>query len=125
MKEESGWAYDWNHIGSKRGVLVQRGTGCVYRDAKLQRVSKQMNRPLTWTVEDDTVYQHLYKHEGWVSYMYLDTEGKVTVGMGHQIAEEADVVALRFHRRIPMGDIKPLVYADAVERRAKLTPVEG
>ncbi len=35
MKEEAGWAYDWNAIGTKKGVLVQRGTGCVYRDAKL------------------------------------------------------------------------------------------
>ena len=49
--------------------------------------------------------------------MYLDTEGKVTVGMGHQIAEEADVVALPFHRRIPMGEMKPLVYADADDKR--------
>ena len=49
--------------------------------------------------------------------MYLDTVGKVTVSMGHHIANESDVVALRFHWRIPVGDMKPLVYADADDKR--------
>ena len=63
MTEESGWSYDWSAIGANKGVLVQRGTGCIYRDA-MREVRKQMNRPLTWMVEEDTVYQHLRKHEG-------------------------------------------------------------
>lgn len=93
-----GWANFPKGTGS---VLVERATGCrilspegnlIIRSARIiprRRIRYDFN----------AFMKHAIVFEGFAPYMYLDTEGLVTVGIGHQIKDAQAAASLPFHDR--------------------------
>lgn len=93
-------------LGEKK-ILVERETGCI--------VLSDEGDPIT--SDDPVVFDrankidmgkyraHVLDFEDHVTYMYLDCEGLVTVGLGHQIQKAENAVKMTFRYRNQPGDV--------------------
>lgn len=93
-------------LGEKK-ILVERETGCI--------VLSDEGDPIT--SDDPVVFDrankidmgkyraHVLDFEDHVTYMYLDCEGLVTVGLGHQIQKAENAMKMTFRYRNKPGDV--------------------
>jgi GH24 family phage-related lysozyme (muramidase) len=65
----------------------------------------------------DEIFKHFQRHEGVISHMYLDTVGKVTIGIGFMIPDPHSVLAYRLIHR------ETGVAATSAEKQADWTKV--
>ena len=96
-------------------VLTHAKTHLPFRDPKGKPITRP-RRTGTWmdTDLDGPLLAHITEFEGFVPHMYLDSVGKVTVGIGHLIADKEVLLTgeLKFHYRKstrPATDRKRLV----------------
>ncbi len=105
--KRAGWV---NHPDSKTdAVLVEHGTGCVVKDASGKPVSQpKSTRSSKPDINRNDFLQHLKSTgiEEYVPHMYLDRDGRVTVGIGHLIPDADAATRLDFTSRDP---IKPVI----------------
>ena len=84
-----------------RSILVERATGCII----LSDEGKPITRPEQVQFQRANRYnrglfrEHVGYYEGHVTYMYLDSEGHVTVGLGHLIPKVEDAMEMKFYER--------------------------
>ena len=91
----AGWAYGWKW---HKYFLVEKGTGCRVEDAKGKPVCKTGLRPSFGSMDVEKEYfDQLEGSEGRIPYMYLDSKGTVTVGLGHLIESPEAATGLRFY----------------------------
>ena len=91
----AGWAYGWKW---HKYFLVEKGTGCRVEDAKGKPVCKTGLRPSFGSMDVEKEYfDQLEGSEGRIPYMYLDSKGNVTVGLGHLIESPEAATGLRFY----------------------------
>ena len=50
-------------------------------------------------ITQDDIFRHFEKHEGAIAHMYLDTVGKVTIGIGFMIPDPQSVLVYRLINR--------------------------
>ena len=84
-----------------RSILVERATGCII----LSDEGKPFTRPQQDRFQRANRYnrglfrEHVGYYEGHVTYMYLDSKGHVTVGIGHLIPKVEDAMEMKFYER--------------------------
>lgn len=87
-------------------ILVERGTGCVIVSSvgtPVERPQKvQFSRAIR--IDRGRFRQHVSVFENNVSYMYLDIDGNVTIGLGHLLRDANAAKRLPFLER---GTTKP------------------
>ena len=93
-----GWANLPKGAGS---VLVERATGCRILSPEGNLITSSLRIKFRRKIRyDSNAFKiHAIKYEGFAPYMYLDTEGLVTVGIGHQIKDMQAAMSLPFHDR--------------------------
>ena len=90
-----GWV---NEPGTGHAVLVERGTGCVIKDGRNQKITgpktpyRQAGR-----LDSQAFYDHAKSPaiENDIDWMYQDSEGHVTVGIGHKLPTVDDALEMR------------------------------
>ena len=90
-----GWV---NEPGSGHAVLVERGTGCLIRDGRNQKITgpktpyRQAGR-----LDSQAFYDHAKSPaiENDIDWMYQDNEGHVTVSIGHKLPTVEDALEMR------------------------------
>lgn len=87
----AGWV---NDPGGTGAVLVQRATGCRLSDAKGGDIRRRerVRHPLRERLTLATFRSHALIAEAKIRHMYLDSDGNVTVGIGH-LLRDADAAA--------------------------------
>ena len=94
--KQAGWV---KAEGATKPVLAQVKTGCPFlgfigKEITTKKTVHPAKPPL-----DTTAYQvHAESFEGNVPWMYLDTEGNVTVGIGHMLRNAGEAKQLFFVR---------------------------
>ena len=82
-------------------VLVERATGCLILSSNGQAIARreriQFPRAIRFNI--GRFRAHAETFEGVSPYMYLDCEGLVTVGIGHQISDVQMAMAMKFYDR--------------------------
>lgn len=82
-------------------VLVERATGCIIVTddrTPIKRTEKVVFQRALRIDRDD--YRMLVPDfEGYITHMYLDCKGLVTVGLGHQIPDVGAALVMRFRKR--------------------------
>lgn len=63
-------------------------------------------------IPDDKILDFLEKSEDNVEYMYLDTKGNVTVGVGMMLPDEQAALHLPFRKKTPAGHYRPATEQD-------------
>lgn len=93
-----GWANFPKGTGS---VLVERATGCMILSPEGNLIIRSLRIMPRRRIRYDfnAFKKHAINFEGFAPYMYLDTEGLVTVGIGHQIKDVQAAASLPFHDR--------------------------
>ena len=93
---------DWvNDPARPRALLVERRTGCMIMrapNAPLWRLKKK-TYPRKPPLDKDAFFGHARQFENVIPYMYQDSEGHVTVGIGHLIPDARAAAALPFVER--------------------------
>ncbi len=98
-KKRAGWV---NEPGKSRAVLVEAKTGCVVLDSKGKVITgPKITLNSKPGINQNVFLQHLKTPgiELFVPYMYLDTEGKVTVGIGTLLPDAGTARRLPFVER--------------------------
>ena len=114
LKKLAAWAYHWKW---HKHILVERGTGYVVRDAKLKQIfNTGLRPPFPWKDIEKEYFDQLERSEGRVQYMYLDSEGNVTVGLGHLIESAQAAQQLRFYWARPGIDYEEPATAEAIRQ---------
>jgi hypothetical protein len=78
--------------------LVERGTGCVIRDGRNQKITgPKVPFRQAAPLNEQEFYDHAKgtKIANNIGWMYQDSEGRVTVGTGHKLPTVEDALALR------------------------------
>lgn len=93
-----GWANFPKGTGS---VLVERATGCMILSPEGNLIIRSLRISYARKIKYNfnAFKKHAIVYEGYAPYMYLDTEGLVTVGIGHQIKDVQAAASLPFHDR--------------------------
>ena len=92
---------DWvNDPDKPRAVLVERRTGCTIMRAPNAPLSrpKKKTYPRKPPLDRQAFFGHARQFEEVIPYMYQDSEGNVTVGIGHLLPDAAAAKALPFVR---------------------------
>jgi GH24 family phage-related lysozyme (muramidase) len=93
----------WVNVPSKPvAALVEKGTGCVLVDSRGSLVlRRRIMLPSKPGINKGTFLRHLRSQgiEEYVPHMYLDTDGNVTVGIGHLVEDVDEAKALSFIKR--------------------------
>ena len=112
--KRAGWANDSRGSGS---VLVERATGCVYLsfDGNSIRRQQRVQYQSADRIDKDKFRDHVGFFEGVVQHMYLDTEGNVTVGIGHLIKDVTAAEGLDFYRRQSKANPHPVHIKNAFD----------
>lgn len=102
-----GWANLPKGAGS---VLVERATGCRILSPEGNLITSSLRIKFRRKIRyDSNAFKiHAIKYEGFAPYMYLDTEGLVTVGIGHQIKDVQAAMSLPFHDRKTKAQTKAI-----------------
>jgi GH24 family phage-related lysozyme (muramidase) len=82
---------------SGHAVLVERGTGCIIRDARNQKITgPKVPFRQTAPLNEQEFLDHARDRdiENDVDWMYQDHKGNVTIGIGHKVATAEDAVVL-------------------------------
>ncbi|MFQ5783609.1 MAG: hypothetical protein ACE5H8_02145 [Alphaproteobacteria bacterium] len=82
-------------------LLVERGTGCMVvsaDDTPITRTEK-VQFPRAIRFDRNRFRKHVSDFENNISYMYLDSKGKVTVGLGHLLRDAEEAKRLPFFER--------------------------
>ncbi len=98
-KKRAGWV---NDPGKSHAVLVEARTGCLVLDSKGKAITKpKTTLPPKPGINQSAFLRHLRSQgiEEYVPHMYLDTEGNVTVGIGHLVEDVDEAKALSFIKR--------------------------
>ena len=83
-QKQAGWV---KAEGAPKAVLVQVKTGCPFLGFNGKEITAIKTPHPAKPPLDITAYQvHVESFEGNVPWMYLDTEGNVTVGVGHLLS---------------------------------------
>ena len=95
--------------GGAKSILVLRASGCVLLadDGKPITRTTEVTFTRADRIDRGRFRQHVAVHETSVPYMYLDTVGKVTVGLGHLIENAAAAKQLPFVTRKAPGPGRP------------------
>lgn len=94
--KQAGWV---KAEGATKPVLVQAKTGCPFLGFNGKEITTVKTVHPTKPVLDTTAYQvHVESFEGNVPWMYLDTKGNVTVGVGHLLRNAGEAKQLFFVR---------------------------
>lgn len=95
-QKQAGWV---KAEGATKPVLVQAKTGCPFLGFNGKEITTIKTVHPTKPVLDTTAYQvHTESFEGNVPWMYLDTKGNVTVGIGHLLGNAGEAKQLFFVR---------------------------
>jgi GH24 family phage-related lysozyme (muramidase) len=98
---KAGWV---NVPGKGTAVLIERGTGCTLVDSRGGLILRsRLMLPSKPAINPGVFLRHL-KHpdvENYLPYMYRDSEGNVTVGIGHLLPTASDAKNLNFFTRAP------------------------
>ena len=84
-----------------RSILVERATGCII----LSDEGKPFTRPEQVQFQSANRYnrgrfrKHVGYYEDLITYMYLDSKGLVTVGLGHLIPDVEAAMEMTFYER--------------------------
>lgn len=76
--------------------------------------------PLSTAVKTE-VSKNIEKYEGRISHLYLDTAGKVTVGIGHMVPNKIGMSSVTMYK---VGTNKVLVPASAIEKHAEYDAIK-
>lgn len=76
--------------------------------------------PLNTTVKTE-VSKNIEKYEGRISHLYLDTVGKVTVGIGHMVPNKTAMATVTMYKKDAKG---MLVLATATEKQAEYDAIK-
>lgn len=95
-------------------AMVEYGTGCRIQDAQGKDIRGEIRvRTSVAAANIGMLFHKLARdHEGRISWMYLDHEGHVTVGLGHLLPHVEAAVALPFSER---GTLNPASKADIAD----------
>ncbi len=123
-KKRAGWV---NEPGKSRAVLVEAKTGCLVLDSKAKAITKpKITLSSKPGIDIPAFLQHLKTPgiEDFLPYMYRDTKGNVTVGIGHLLRTADDAKALNFIKLGPNVGATALHIERAFDR-VKNAPVSG
>lgn len=87
-------------------ILVERATGCIIVTddrTPIKRTEKVVFQRAI-RIDRDDYREKANKFEGYVTHMYLDCKGLVTVGIGHRIPDVETAMAMRFFDRGTVND---------------------
>lgn len=109
-----GWAF---HPDQNMDVLVERSTGCVIDPAGgiYTPRSPQIHHEREDRVDVAKFRAHVRKFEDYIQYMYRDSEGYVTVGLGHKFENVEEAKSLVFWKREIKVSETTRVRADAAD----------
>ena len=95
--------------GGEKSILVLPRSGCVILDNGGKPITRTTGVTFTQAdrIDIGRFRQHVAVFEGNVPYMYLDTVGEVTVGVGHLLEDADEAKKLPFFTRKPPGPGRP------------------
>ncbi len=114
-QKRAGWV---NEPGKSRAVLVEPKTGCLVLDSKGKVITKSKitlsSKP---GIDIPAFLQHLKTPgiEDFLPYMYRDTNGNVTVGIGFLLDEPKDAFPLNFIKFNPIANATPREIEEAFD----------
>jgi hypothetical protein len=123
-KKRAGWV---NEPGKSHAVLVEVRTGCLVLDSKRKVITKPKSTlPPKPGINQNVFLQHLKDPnvENFLPYMYQDSEGNVTVGIGHLLRTADDATPLNFIKLGPNVGATAIHIEKAFDR-VKRAPVGG